>query len=156
MAGKTGTTLHQVGALPIRREADGSIRVMLVTTRETRRWIIPKGWPMKGKKDHEAAAQEAREEAGVEGSISKEPIGAYLYWKRRDAHFDLCQVTVYLMTVDKQLKKWREQSQRETGWFDLKEATQLVAEPGLCSLLAGLEDTVPAASMPDPATPVKS
>jgi 8-oxo-dGTP pyrophosphatase MutT (NUDIX family) len=138
MAGKTGTTLHQIGALPIRWDADGTLRVMLVTSRETRRWIIPKGWPMKGKKDHDAAAQEAREEAGVEGNVAKEPVGSYLYWKRRDSHFDLCQVAVYILTVEKQLKKWREQSQRETGWFSIAEAAQLVAEPGLCTLISAL------------------
>lgn len=139
MAAKPGTTLHQIGALPVRREEDGSLRVLLVTSRETKRWIIPKGWPMKGKKDHEAAAQEAREEAGVEGSVGKAPIGSYLYWKRRETHFDLCQVSVYLLTVERNLKKWREQTQRDVQWFGPAEAAQLVAEPGLASLIAGLK-----------------
>lgn len=63
--------LRQVASLPLRRSEDGKIEVLLVTSRETRRWIIPKGWPMKGKKQHEAAAIEAEEEAGVIGNTSK-------------------------------------------------------------------------------------
>lgn len=139
MPAKPGTTLHQIGALPVRRDGNGALRVLLVTSRETKRWIIPKGWPMKNKKDHEAAAQEAREEAGVEGTVTKTPIGSYLYWKRRETHFDLCQVSVYLLTVERNLKKWREQAQRDVQWFEPAEAAHLVAEPGLASLIAGLE-----------------
>jgi 8-oxo-dGTP pyrophosphatase MutT (NUDIX family) len=65
----------QVAALPVMVAADGTTRVLLLTSRETKRWIIPKGWPMKGHKPWEAAAQEALEEAGLVGQISKEPIG---------------------------------------------------------------------------------
>ena len=68
--------LAQVAALPVKGKP-GKYRVLLVTSRETRRWIIPKGWPMKGRKDHEAAAQEALEEAGVTGHVHKHPMGAY-------------------------------------------------------------------------------
>ena len=70
----------QVAALPFRIK-DGKIEVLLVTSRETKRWLIPKGWPMKGKKPHKAAAQEAEEEAGVKGEIKNKPLGSYDYWK---------------------------------------------------------------------------
>lgn len=66
----------QVVALPVKGKP-GDYQVMLVTSRETRRWIMPKGWPMKGRKDHEAAAREALEEAGVSGHIHRHPMGAY-------------------------------------------------------------------------------
>ena len=95
--------LSQVAALPFRIK-DGKIEVLLVTSRETKRWLIPKGWPMKGKKPHKAAAQEAEEEAGVKGEIKNKPLGSYDYWKRRAAHFDLCRVNVYPLEVSKQLK----------------------------------------------------
>lgn len=129
----------QIAALPVRRSRDGSIEVLLITSRETRRWIIPKGWPMKGLKDHKAAAREAEEEAGVKGAIRKEPIGSYSYWKRRTAHFELCQVKVYLLEVQDQLKQWREQHQREAQWFSAREAADRVDEPGLREIIAGLD-----------------
>jgi 8-oxo-dGTP pyrophosphatase MutT (NUDIX family) len=134
----TPEPLHQIGALPIQKEG-GRIRVLLVTTRTTRRWTIPKGWPMKGLKDHEAAAQEAREEAGIEGRIEKDALGTYLYWKRRETHFDLCQVSVYLLKVEKDLDKWEEQDEREKRWFAVEEAALLV-EPELSSLILGLSE----------------
>ena len=59
----------QVAALPVRRGEDGSLEVLLVTSRETGRWVIPKGWPSKRLSDREAAAREARQEAGVTGTI---------------------------------------------------------------------------------------
>jgi 8-oxo-dGTP pyrophosphatase MutT (NUDIX family) len=96
----------QVAALPLLVGDDGVARVLLLTSRETKRWVIPKGWPMKGRKPYEAAAQEALEEAGVSGRAWKKPVGAYSYFKRRDRHFDICQVDVYLLRVEKQLKTW--------------------------------------------------
>ena len=69
--------LEQVGALIVRRRR-GSCEVMLITSRDTGRWIVPKGWPMRGKPDDEAAAQEAFEEAGVEGEISRDPVGSFV------------------------------------------------------------------------------
>src|SRR5690606_20329418 len=89
---------RQVAALPFRIK-DGKVEVLLVTSRETKRWLIPKGWLMKGKKPHKAAAQEAVEEAGVKGEIESESLGHYDYWKRRAAHFDLCRVEVYPLKV---------------------------------------------------------
>jgi 8-oxo-dGTP pyrophosphatase MutT (NUDIX family) len=85
----------QVAALPLKLGDDGVARVLLLTSRETRRWVIPKGWPMKGRKAHEAAAHEALEEAGVAGHAEKTPIGRYYYFKRRASHFDVCQVDLH-------------------------------------------------------------
>src|SRR3954470_23354950 len=72
----------QYAALPYRRRADGAMEILLVTSRETKRWVIPKGWPIKGRRPHVAAAREALEEAGLVGRVDKEPIGTYRYNKR--------------------------------------------------------------------------
>lgn len=127
----------QVAALPFRIK-DGKIEVLLVTSRETRRWLIPKGWPMKGKKPYRAAEQEAVEEAGVKGDIKPEPLGFYDYWKRRAKHFDLCRVEVYPLEVSKQLDSWREKGQRQTQWFEVEEAAHQVLEPALAELIRSL------------------
>jgi 8-oxo-dGTP pyrophosphatase MutT (NUDIX family) len=129
----------QVAALPLRIDTGGKPWILLLTSRETNRWIIPKGWTMKGRKPWEAAAIEAREEAGIVGRPRKKPIGSYVYFKRQKAHFDLCRVEVYVLTFAKQLKAWREADQRETKWFPLSEAAELVEEPGLVALIRKLE-----------------
>jgi 8-oxo-dGTP pyrophosphatase MutT (NUDIX family) len=131
----------QVAALPVKMGDDGMARVLLLTSRESKRWVIPKGWPMKGRKPHEAAAREALEEAGVTGHAGKKPIGAYTYFKRQEAHFDVCRVAVYLLRVEKQLRTWREKAQRHGRWFTLNEAADLVQEPGLVALLRNLAKT---------------
>jgi 8-oxo-dGTP pyrophosphatase MutT (NUDIX family) len=111
----------------------------LLTSRETKRWIIPKGWPIRGRKPHEAAAQEALEEAGVTGHVCKNPIGHYTYFKRRETHFDLCKVDVFVLKFDRQLKAWREKGERLTQWFTLEEAADLVDEVGLIAILRRLD-----------------
>jgi 8-oxo-dGTP pyrophosphatase MutT (NUDIX family) len=131
--------LVQVAALPLRFDPDGIVRVLLLTSRETRRWIIPKGWPMKGRARHEAAATEAREEAGLVGRASKKPLGTYSYFKRRSAHFDVCRVDVFLLKVERELKRWKEKGQRQMAWVTLDEAIALVDEPGLAALLRSLD-----------------
>ncbi len=131
--------LVQVAALPVRVNDNGSAQALLLTSRETKRWVIPKGWTMKGRKPWEAAAQEALEEAGVVGRPRKKPIGSYVYFKRQKAHFDVCRVDVYVLAFAKQLKTWREKGQRETKWFGLDEAAELVEEPGLIALLKKLD-----------------
>ena len=127
----------QVGALPIRRSVAGP-EVLLVTSRETRRWIIPKGWPMKGRKDHEAAAQEAAEEAGVTGRVGKHPIGAYTYSKRLANRVEPCRVMVYVLEVDGQLTDWRERGQRKRRWFPATQAAEVVSQPKLASMILAL------------------
>ncbi len=127
----------QVAALPVRLGA-GGLEVMLISSRETRRWIVPKGWPMKGRKDHEAAAREALEEAGVSGKVRKRPLGAYTYDKRVADGLQPCRVMVYLLEVEKELSSWREKGQRQRQWFTLWAAAELVSEPGLARLMRSL------------------
>ena len=86
----------QYAALPVRHGEDGRLRVMLLTSRDTQRWVIPKGWPMRGREPSEVAVQEAFEEAGLVGTIvSKHPIGSYHYEKQLSLNRGiLCEVMV--------------------------------------------------------------
>jgi 8-oxo-dGTP pyrophosphatase MutT (NUDIX family) len=124
----------QVAALPYRL-ADG-LEVLLVTSRETGRWVIPKGWPMKGKAPHQAAAREALEEAGVTGRIGAQSIGAYHYAKRlsNGAALD-CIVHVYPLAVRRQRASWPEKAERIGHWFPAREAARAVHEPTLAALI---------------------
>ena len=126
---------HQIGALPWRRR-DGVLEVLLVTSRETRRWVSPKGWPMPYKSDAEAAATEAWEEAGVKGLIGPVPIGGYSYSKRmKDGAERPCRVKVYALEVTVERDAWPEADQRMRRWFPAAEAADLVAEPELAALM---------------------
>jgi 8-oxo-dGTP pyrophosphatase MutT (NUDIX family) len=129
---------HQYAALPFRD--DGALEVMLVSSRETRRWVLPKGWPMKGRKPHGTAAREALEEAGLVGRIGKDPVGVYHYMKRRrNGSNTLCMVTVFPMRVQRQRKSWLEKDQRVTRWFPVEEAAELVHEPELREVILSFE-----------------
>ena len=128
--------LKQVAALPFRVGADGRIEVLLITSRDTGRWIIPKGWPMTGRKAHQAAAREAYEEAGLEGQIAANPVGRYHYQKRFDhGRAFPCMVRVYPLRVEAQHERWPEQAQRTLQWFAPEEAARLVHEDELQELL---------------------
>jgi 8-oxo-dGTP pyrophosphatase MutT (NUDIX family) len=126
----------QSAALAFRR-SEGALQVLLVTSRDTGRWVLPKGWPKAREMLHAAAAREALEEAGVRGKIAHTPIGAYGYGKRLagGAVVD-CRVEVFPLAVERQLKSWSEQAQRTQGWFSPAAAAALVEEPDLADLLA--------------------
>jgi 8-oxo-dGTP pyrophosphatase MutT (NUDIX family) len=128
---------RQFAVLPFRYTEEGQLQVMLLTSRETKRWVIPKGWPMRRRKPRDVAAQEAYEEAGLIGKIvGKRPIGSYHYAKLLPLHREtLCEVLVFLFQVEKQLKDWPEKAQRETRWFAPSAACRLVNEGGLAELL---------------------
>ena len=124
-----------MGALPVRRGPDGALLVMLVTTLQTQRWIIPKGWPWPDQHDHVAAAAEAREEAGVLGEPKAGSIGSYTYEKRRQSGLVPVRVAVYLLEVQEELETWPECERRQRAWFTLSEAAAAVREPELRDLL---------------------
>lgn len=130
--------LKQVAALPFRIGADGQLEVLLITSRDTGRWVIPKGWPMIGRKAHRAAEREAYEEAGLKGEIAANPVGWYHYEKRLECGSALpCKVRVYPLQVKAQHDRWPEREQRILRWFLPEEAAQLVQEDELQRLLAG-------------------
>jgi 8-oxo-dGTP pyrophosphatase MutT (NUDIX family) len=135
MSTKTHKQL-QFGVLPCRVVGAGRVQVMLLTSRETGRWIIPKGWPMKGKTPRQVAAQEAFEEAGLVGNIAGgRRLGSFHYEKTVQDRSFLCEVKVYLFWADQQLTDWPEKDQRQTQWFDLREADNLVSEGGLAEIM---------------------
>jgi 8-oxo-dGTP pyrophosphatase MutT (NUDIX family) len=92
---------------------------------------------MPGRKPSEVAAQEAFEEAGLLGKIvGKRPIGSYHYEKQLSRlHGILCEVTVFLFLVERQLDDWPEKAERETCWFEPSDAYTSVDEGGLAEIL---------------------
>ena len=123
-----GDAVRQAAALPMR---DGE--VCLVTTRNGKRWVAPKGFMEPGKTAGEIALQEAWEEAGLVGALDPEPIGSYLY----DKDGLTCHVMVFLMQVTRESDDWPERSFRERRWLPAAKAAQRVADPGLRALIEG-------------------
>lgn len=127
---------EQFGALCYRiHETSGQIEVLLITTRESHRWTIPKGWPMAGKKGHQVARQEALEEAGVRGKISKKVFGRFTYLKfLADGQRVPCMVQVHLLRVENTVEQYKESGQRDLLWCTCFEAAVKVSEPELKGL----------------------
>jgi 8-oxo-dGTP pyrophosphatase MutT (NUDIX family) len=130
---------RQVAALPMRYRTGGVIEVLLITSRETHRWIIPKGWPWPERPDSEAAAREAWEEAGVTGTISDAPFCTYSYLKRRAGGVAEVPVTVFLLNVEVEASEWPESAQRQRVWLSVADAVARVSDVGLRPSLARLE-----------------
>ncbi|MEW6634100.1 MAG: NUDIX hydrolase [Pseudomonadota bacterium] len=135
---RKGERIRQVAAIPFRMGEDGRVEVMLVTSRTTRRFIVPKGWPMKGKSGRKAATIEAQEEAGVSGKALKQPAGTYSYWKRMTNRFVRVDVVVYLLEVTEEMADWQEASARQRAWLPPADAALLIDEPELSTLLRDL------------------
>ena len=127
----------QCAALPYMVVNDET-RVLLVTSRETGRWIVPKGWPVKKIKPYDQAAREAFEEAGVTVRIFRKPFGSYSYDKRLGKLSVYCTVDVFLLKVERELDEWPESAQRSRKWVSPLEASELVDDKGLASLLMRL------------------
>ncbi len=113
----------------------GSLEVLLLTSRDTGRWVIPKGWPMDGKTSYEVAAREAYEEAGVRGTVESETIGCYHYPKvLKNGLKVTCKVQVYVLEVSTIAKNFKEKGERRTEWVSCEEAAKRVKEPELSVL----------------------
>ena len=130
---------YQVAALPLKRGPDGMMQVLLVTSRDTRRWVVPKGWPWPALPDHLAAAEEAWEEAGVRGQANAQCLGTFTYDKRRRNGSVALTVSVYTLTVIDEFECWPESGDRERAWFDISTAAAAVDEPGLKQIILALE-----------------
>lgn len=138
MSRRSARARRQCAALPFSRQ-DGELRVLLVTSRETRRWVLPKGWVEKRATAAEQAAREAFEEAGIRGRIAPAPLGSYAYRKRLAGGTGVtCEVEVYLLEVEQLLEDWPERAQRERRWFTPAEAAAAVQEDELIQLLREL------------------
>ncbi|MBD8689634.1 NUDIX hydrolase [Rhizobium skierniewicense] len=120
--------------------SDGSIEVLLITSRDSGRWVIPKGWPMRKKKPHEVARQEAWEEAGVRGRVRKKAWGHYTYMKKlNDGELVPAIVLVHLLDVAQMEDDFPERHQRRLAWFMPSIAASAVEEPELSGLITKLE-----------------
>ncbi|GGG71687.1 NUDIX hydrolase [Salipiger pallidus] len=131
----------QIAALPMFWDRKGGLQVLMVTSRDTGRWVMPKGWEMDGKKPWAAAAIEALEEAGAKGRIGRVQIGSYVYGKvLEDGTVLPCNVRVYPMLVEKLKRNWKERNQRKRKWFSPAVAARRVHEPELADLLRTLAE----------------
>ena len=128
----------QYGVLPYRFSQDAALEILLVTTRGTRRWIVPKGWPIKGLSPVKSAAREAFEEAGVTGRIGAKPIGVFAYDKLLDeaGGTTACEVKLYPLLVKRQSHVWPESHQRTTQWVEPSKAIAMIKEAGLKKIVA--------------------
>ncbi len=134
--------LQQYAALPLRL-VDGNLQVLLVTSRVTKRWIIPKGHPEKKMEPSAVAALEAQEEAGVTGIIGDAPVGSYLSTKRVPSGKVVpARVSVFRLDVDEQLSTWKEKGERKRRWVSLDQAVAMVEDGGLAGFLAGLSPLI--------------
>ena len=126
---------RQVAALPW-RQGESGVEVMMITSRETRRWVIPKGGRMVGKTDPQAAAQEAYEEAGVQGETLDAVVGHFRYGKRlKSGRVQATIASVYPLEVFIQLGAWPEDAQRERRWMSTEDAAAAVDEVELAELI---------------------
>lgn len=124
------------------RKAGKGHEVLLITSRDTGRWIIPKGWPMDGKTPSEAAEQEAWEEAGVTGKVWPQSVGIFSYTKPLDAMRKPCIAIVFPLRVKTMHPHWPEKGQRKRKWFKPKAAAKRVTDVELKSVLADFDPTL--------------
>jgi len=129
--------ITQYGVLPYRVDAEGKLEILLITSRERGRWVVPKGNPIPFLLNYESAAREAFEEAGVEGRIATMPIGSYRYEKRRQGGGGAAPaiVNLYPLLVTRQADAWPERGQRSLRWFSPAEAAEAVEEPELSVII---------------------
>lgn len=129
----------QFGALCWRKQK-GEVEVLLITSRRTKRWILPKGWPLHGETPAASAANEAWEEAGVTGKITPVCLGIYSYTKSKGSIDALpCVVAVFPLEVKSTSSRWPEAKQRRRKWIRPKKAAAMVAEPELARILRSFD-----------------
>ena len=132
----------QFAALCWRRDDDGAVEVCLITSRRTKRWIVPKGWPMHKQTPAEAAATEAWEEAGLTGNAVDRCLGVYSYVKPLSKRTMPVVVMVYPLAVREIASDWPERRQRKRKWFPLQQAADKVAEPALRHIIATFDPDI--------------
>ena len=131
---------EQIAALPLRWSDKDRLQVLMVTSRDTGRWVMPKGWQMDGKQPWTAAEIEALQEAGAVGHVGRQPIGSFSYAKiLSNGCIVPCTVRVYPMLVETLRRDWKERKQRKRRWFSMKGAARCVVEEDLAQLLLDLD-----------------
>jgi 8-oxo-dGTP pyrophosphatase MutT (NUDIX family) len=133
---------QQIGALCYRL-THKKLKILLITSRRSKKWIIPKGWKVDELSSRKSAALEAWEEAGVQGRVSEKPVGTYYYRKKKKSEgFFTCAVNVFTIDVQSSKKVYPEQGQRQKKWIDALEATELIVEPELKNLIRKLSKKI--------------
>ena len=126
--------------MPWRHVEGAGIEVLLVTSRISKHWLLPKGWLIRGKSETASACREAFEEAGVEGKARNKAVGQYDYIKiTKTGEHIACRVTVFGLKVKRELEEWPEATQRTRQWFSIPDAAALVTEPGLRDFLLSID-----------------
>ena len=127
----------QYAALCYRRaKTSGELEILLLTSRDTGRWVIPKGWPMGSKAGYAVAETEALEEAGIKGIVERDPIGCFGYGKAMAEGLVLpCEVQVHALEVTGSVKNYKEKGERRLEWVSPEEAAERVAEAGLKKII---------------------
>lgn len=130
---------RQVAALPWRLAADGGLEFLLVTSRTSKHWLLPKGWPIPGKSGLESALQEAFEEAGIQAAGPDRPIGRYAFIKVLHDETELpCTMAVYAVNEIEELDDWPEKAERERMWFSQAEAVSIAFDFNLSLFLSSV------------------
>ncbi len=145
MSGDGTRPARQFAALPFTIGSDGDPRILLVTSRDTGRWVLPKGWPNGADAtDADTARREAFEEAGIHGEIvGLREVGAYRYVQTgKDGVAVNCRVGVFALRVSGLAKTWPEKGQRVLRWCAPKQGARLVQEPELAALLSTFKPPV--------------
>jgi 8-oxo-dGTP pyrophosphatase MutT (NUDIX family) len=145
-AGGTGIS-RQFGAIPY-TVVDGQVVFLLVTSRGTGRWIFPKGDPIEGLASFETAAQEAMEEAGIEGEVDSTPIGAYRTFKTLAFRRKIVHVEMYPLRVTSQSDDWPEKGRRHRHWAILPEAKRLLSDARVADLAVKLSQKLRVKGLP--------
>jgi 8-oxo-dGTP pyrophosphatase MutT (NUDIX family) len=125
-------TYRQYGAVPFRRRK-GTIEILLVTSRKSKRWTLPKGWPKKSPRA--TARAEAFEEAGVRGKVGRRAVGEVVYQKRKGIRRVRCRLKIFPLAVKRRAKKWPERHQRSSRWFNLRTAAKKCSNQDLSRLM---------------------
>lgn len=151
---ETAPIRAQHGALCWRMRRD-QVQVLLVTSRDTGRWVIPKGWPHANLDPMGSAEREAWEEAGVEGVVDPRCLGFFSYDKCMVASDSVpCVVSVHALRVRRLVRRFPERKERRRKWFALDKAAKRVAEPELRRLLLSMKDVLPGSPAPEAALAV--
>ncbi len=141
LSGRSKTDVRsQFATLCYRLKKNKKPEILLITSRASKRWIIPKGWPMEGKTPIESASLEAWEEAGVRGRSDGRCIGIFSYSKDADALGELpCLVMVFAIEVSELSNTYPEAGERERLWLSRKKAAKRVDEPDLARIIRDFE-----------------
>jgi len=135
--------LRQSGVLPY-RPSGPDLKILIILSRTSGNWIVPKGHLEPGLTARESAEAEALEEAGLLGDVGFRPIGAYTYRRHPSRGAVICRVRLFPMRVTQEVEEYDERGEREKRWVSADEAVDLLAYSGLrraVSKLVGRHDS---------------